>query len=414
MNPIEFRLVFRTLPFLDAHADEPDGVLCRRAAPEPQYLVWEPGAIGELFRADGEHGHPGSRSFRPLLGPRSLLWQEGERHAAYRRVLGTPLRGRRLQDYRAMIGATVHAAIDGLPAGRVFGLADWTRGLALRVMATIVFGRADDELLDPFARWMDRALGSRYRTLAYRYLRGGLPLPGRELDERLVRAAREAAAARPSTLAGRLLAADGPFADLDDGELRDQIVSLLFAGHETTASTAAWAVYWLDRHEAIRARVLAELAATTDDGFSTEQVPLLQAVVQETLRITPPVPAAGNRVLSRECPHSGGKLQPGTTVTPSIYLAHHRAESHPDPHRFDPDRFLHGRVPADRYFPFGGGTRHCLGSQLGQLEVRMILAGLLRRRELRCVNPKAGVPQLRGHAMAPSPRLRVEVLSCLD
>jgi cytochrome P450 len=71
-------------------------------------------------------------------------------------------------------------------------------------------------------------------------------------------------------------------------------------------------------------------------------------------------------------------------------------------------------VPADRFFPFGGGIRHCLGSQLGQLEVRMIVAALLRRRDLRCVNPRAGVPQLRGHAMAPSPKLRMKVVSCRD
>ncbi|GAB2969733.1 cytochrome P450 [Amycolatopsis acidiphila] len=414
MNRTEFQLAFRTLRFLDAHADLPQGSLPQRTEPEQRYLVWDPAAIGELFRADQRLGHPGSRSFRPLLGPRSLLWQEGPRHLAYRRVLGTPLRGRQLRDYRAVIAGTVHAALDGLRPGDTIRVSDWTRRVALRIMATIVFGHADDELLVPFARWMDRALGSRYRTLAYRYLRGGLPLLDKETEALLVATARTAARENPATLAGKLLADDGPFPDLDDGELRDQLVSLLFAGHETTASTAAWALFWLDREDALRDRVLAELAATSDDGFSAEQVPVLHAVVQETLRITPPVPAAGNRVLPESCPHHGNELPAGTVLTPSIYLAHHRAESFPDPHRFDPDRFLRGRVPADRYFPFGGGTRHCLGSQLGQLEVRMLVAALLRRRELRCVNPSAGVPQLRGHAMAPSPKLRMRVLSCRD
>jgi cytochrome P450 len=412
MNRTEFQLALRTLPFLDAHADLPAGMLRQRAEPDPRYLVWDPAMIGELFRADQHLGHPGSRSFRPLLGPRSLLWQEGPRHREYRRVLGTPLRGRQLQDYRAMIAATAHAAIDDLRPGDTVGIADWTRWLALRIMATIVFGHADDELLVPFARWMHRALGSRYRTLAYRYLRGRLPLLDKASEALLTASARTAARENPTTLTGKLLAADCPFADLDDGELRDQLVSLLFAGHETTASTAAWTLFWLDRNEAVRARVLAELAATGDDGFSTERVPVLHAVVQETLRITPPVPAAGNRVLAGTCPHQGAQLRAGTVVTPSIYLAHHRAESFPDPHRFDPDRFLRGRVPADRYFPFGGGTRHCLGSQLGQLEVRMIVAALLRRREIRFVNPGAGVPQLRGHAMAPAPKLRMRILSC--
>jgi cytochrome P450 len=412
MNPTELRLALRTLPFLDAQADRPEGMLELRAQPQRRLLVWHPDAIEQLFRSDAQLGHPGSRSFRPLLGPRSLLWQEGARHTAYRRVLGAPLRGRRLQDYRAVIAETVHDAIDALRPGTEFALADWTRRVALRIMARIVFGRADDTLLVPFAEWMDRALGSHYRTLAHRYLKGGLPLPDRRFEERLVHAARTAAREDPTTLAGQLLAESSPFAGIDDGELRDQLVSLLFAGHETSASTAAWALFWLDRHEHLRRRVLAELAESDGDGATVDDSPQLQAVVQETLRLTPPVPAAGNRVLTEDCPYRGGTVPAGTVLTPSIYTAHHRADSFPDPRRFDPRRFLGERVPAHHYFPFGGGIRHCLGSQLGQLEVRMIVAALLRRRDVRCVNPRAGVPQLRGHAMAPSPKLRMRVLSC--
>lgn len=411
MNRTELALALRPLSFLDGHADLAEACLEVRARPERRLLVWHPDAIDQLFHADQRLGHPGSRSFTPLLGPRSLLWQEGPRHSAYRRVLGAPLRGRNLDGYRGLIARTVDSAIDALTPGTEFSLAAWTRQVALRIMTRIVFGRADEELLRPFAGWMERALGSRPRTLAYRYLRGGLPLPDRRLEDLLVRSARSAARTDESTLAGRLLAPGSPFADIDDQELRDQLVSLLFAGHETTASTAAWALFWLDRHEAIREAVRAE-AATADDGSTVEGMPLLQAVVAETLRLTPPVPAAGNRLLTRRCHFGGHELDAGTVLTPSIHLAHHRAESFPEPHRFDPHRFLGHRVPASRYFPFGGGIRHCLGSQLGQLEVRMIVAGLLRRREIRSVNPRYGVPQLRGHAMAPSPKLKMRVTSC--
>ena len=410
MNRAELQFALRTLPFLDARAECPAGALELRATPQRRLLVWHPDAIEWLFRADQGLGHPGSRSFRPLMGPKSLLWQEGERHGAYRRVLGTPLRGRRLAGYRATIAGTVHAAIDALPAGAEFPVADWTRRIALRVMARITFGQADDALLEPFACWMERALGSRHRTLAYRCLKGSLPLPGARLERMLVGAARTAARENPATLAGQLLAPDSPFAGIDDSELRDQIVSLLFAGHETTASTAAWALFWVTRDDSIRARVLTEAASS--DGFAADEVPVLHAVVQETLRITPPVPAAGNRLLAQDCPHGGGAA--GTVVTPSIYLAHHRADSFPEPYTFDAERFLGRRVPAHRYFPFGGGVRHCLGSQLGQAEVRMIVAAVLRRRELVCANPRAGVPRLRGHAMAPSPKLRMKIVSCRD
>ena len=408
MNRTELQFALRTLPFLDARAQHASGVLelGRRL------LVWHPDAIERLFRADQDLGHPGSRSFRPLMGPKSLLWQEGTRHGEYRRVLGTPLRGRKLANYRDVIAHTVHTAIDALPRGAEFAVAEWTRRVALQVMARITFGHADEAVLRPFAAWMDRALGSRHRTLAYRYLKGRLPLPDARLERMLVDAARTAARENPATLAGRLLAPGSPFADLDDAELRDQLVSLLFAGHETTASTAAWALFWVLRSDSVRTRVSAEAAAS--DGFIAEEVPVLQAVVHETLRLTPPVPAAGNRVLARDCPYDGGSVAAGTVLTPSIYLAHHRAESFPNPYTFDVHRFLGRRAPAHRYFPFGGGVRHCLGSQLGQVEVRMIVAAMARRRDLVCVNPRAGVPQLRGHAMAPSPKLRMKVVACRD
>lgn len=411
MNRNELQLAFRPLHFLNAHADLPEGLLEVRPG---RMLVWDHEAIGEIFRADQGLRHPGSRSFKPMLGPRSLLWQDGPRHAAYRRVLSPPLRGRRLAECRKVIAEVADAAITSLTPGIEFAIADWTRALALRVMARIVFGQVGDALVAPFAQWMDRALGSRRRMLAYRYLRGGLPRPDHGLEELLVVRARESAREDETTLAGQLLAMDGPFDDLDDGELRDQVVSLLFAGHETTASTAAWAVFWIDRHEAVREAVLAELAATSDDGSGADNLPTLQAVVSETLRLTPPVPAAGNRMLVQPWVFRERRFDPGTVLMPSIYLAHHRADQFPDPTRFDPHRFLGRRIPSQQYFPFGGGTRHCLGSQLGQLEVRMIVAALLRRRELRSVNPRSGVPQLRGHAMAPSPKLAMKVLSCRD
>jgi cytochrome P450 len=411
INRAEFQLAFRTLPFLNAHADLPGGFLELRSDPG-RLLVWHPDAIDRIFHMDRELHHPGSRSFRPLLGPRSLLWQEGARHADYRRVLGPPLRGRQLGGSVKVIAKATDEAINALRTGTVFSVADWSRTLTLGIMATILLGRADDDLIKPFAEWMDRALGSRWRTLGYRYLRGKLPIPDKKFEQQLISRARAAAREDESTLAARLLAKGGPFSDLADDELRDQLVSLLFAGHETTASTLAWTLFWIDRHETIRQGVLAELAASSDDGSSVEQVPLLQAVIAETLRLTPPVPAAGNRILTQRCVLGKHELDAGTVLTPSIYLAHRKADYFYNPHEFDPNRFLGKSVPARHYFPFGGGIRHCLGSHLGQLEVRMIAAALLRRRELSCLNPHKGVPQPRGHAMAPPSKLRMKVLAC--
>jgi hypothetical protein len=160
------------------------GVGC---SPAPRLLVWHPEMIDWLFRSDGRMRHPGGRSLKPLFGESSPLWAEGQRHTAYRQVLGPPLRGRRLADRRGVIADTAHSAIDELRAGTVVELLAWTRAITLRVIARILLGRFDDALLAAVTEWIDKVYGARYRTLVYRYLMGGLPRSGAELDSLLVR-----------------------------------------------------------------------------------------------------------------------------------------------------------------------------------------------------------------------------------
>jgi len=405
VNRLELDMAMRPLSLFDAHADTPERVLAMRP---DKLLVWDPGLLDWIFRSDAELRHTGGRSLTPLFGPRSLLWAEGTRHTAYRRVLGPPLRGKRLTERRDLVAAPVHAAIDGLTPGTEVDLLAWTRGIALRVIAGLLLGPVDDTLLAGVTAWIDRAFGARHRTLAYRYLLGGLPGPSPALERDLVAAA---ARARPPALAAQVLA--GPLAPVGTAELRDCVVSLLFAGHETTAAGAAWTLYWLDRSASIRHDVRAELAATGSDGGDPAAVPLLQAVVLESLRLTPPATLAGHRVLPGERTPPGRALAAGTILTPAIYLAHRQPDAFPAPNRFDPGRFLHGRPVPRHYLPFGGGTRYCLGSQLAMLEIRMIVAALLRRRHWRLVRPRARVARLRGQVLAPA-GTRIRVLACPD
>jgi cytochrome P450 len=419
MNRNEFRFAFQTLPFLDSHEDDPAGILALRARPMPRLLVWHPDGIDWIFRTDRQLHHVPSRTLRPLLGRTSLLETEGLRHAAYRRALGPALRGHQWQIYHHIISHTAHAAIDMLPPGAVISLIEWIRKITFCTISQIVLGHADNSLLTLFSACVDGVLGSRSRTLAHRYLPAQVlsiytrqsVLRGRhELDDMVLNSAKATATTQPAALATRLLAGEQPLGVLDDEELRDQIMSLLFAGHETSASTTAWILYWLSRDEKIYRDVIDELTSTSTDGSDPTQVPLLQAVIHEALRLSPPAIIAGKRMLPADGELLGKPLPAGSIVTPCMYLAHHQPDLFPQPRRFNPTRFLGNRVSRQHYFPFGGGTRRCLGSELAMVQVRMITAAVLRRCQLHCVNPEAGIPELRGPAMTLARGLRMSII----
>ncbi|MET9632300.1 cytochrome P450 [Lentzea sp. NPDC006480] len=358
MNRTELRFALHLIPFLDSVQDFEDGMIKLR---DRRWLVWHPDVMAALFRHDRELRHPPSRTLSPLLGTRSVLWLDGDEHTRYRRTLAPVLRGSR---YQALIDEMVDRAIAELPADPV-SLPNWTRRLTLGIMGRIVFGVDDEELLQAFTRWLDRRLNSRVRTLAHRYLTPGTTRFDPHLDRMLLHRARTA---EPPALA----------AYLPQEDLRDQVVSLLFAGHETTASATAWTLYWIDQNP----------------GLCDEN--LLEATIMESLRLSPPAALAGNRM-----------SDDGMVITPSIYLAHRRAASYDHPHTFDPTR---KPPPPGAFFPFGGGVRHCPGKDLALTEIRTIVRALLRHKRIR-LNSTHCTPQLRGAAMAPPPSLAM-VATC--
>ncbi|MET9226672.1 cytochrome P450 [Lentzea sp. NPDC003310] len=359
MNRTELKLTLRLIPFLDSVEDVEDGLVRVR---DRRWLAWHPDVVTALFRTDRALRHPPSRTLSPLLGTRSVLWLDGREHAAYRRTLAPLLRPAR---HRAVVEEIVERAVGDLPETPV-SLSSWTRGLTLRIIGRVVFGVDDDVLLTAFSRWLDRRLGSRVRTLAHRCLTPGATRSDPRLDALLLHRARTA---EPPALAAFLPADD----------LRDQVVSLLFAGHETTASATAWTLHWTSRTPGL-----------------AERPDLLDAVIAESLRLSPPATLAGNRMSAA-----------GMVITPSIYLAHRRAATYENPHVFDPGR---PPPPPGAFLPFGGGVRLCPGRDLALLEIRLIVATLLRHRRVEVTSP-IGPPRSRGAAMVPPPSLTV-VATC--
>jgi cytochrome P450 family 135 len=158
-------------------------------------------------------------------------------------------------------------------------------------------------------------------------------------------------------------------------ELRDQLITLLLAGHETTATALAWSVDLLTRHPDTLARLTAELDEGDEDRY-------LKAVIWESLRLRPVVPLAGRR-LTKELAVDGTVLPPGTDVTPAIWLTHTRADLHPEPYAFRPERFLEKQPTTYGWVPFGGGVRRCLGAAFAEMEMRVVLQAMLATRMLR-------------------------------
>jgi cytochrome P450 len=385
------RLVARPVPFFEA---------CRRRYGEtftarvlrvgPMVFISDPTSIKTLFGADRQNTIAPGRNvvLAPVLGQRSLLLLEGEEHLRRRKLMLPPFHGERMRAYEAVMAEATEREVAAWPVGRRFPLHPSMQAITLEVILRAVFGVEDDERRRLLRRTLvailattrsPRAIGmtiGRLRRLpAYR--RVGEMLA--EADEILL--AEIAQRRDDPNLASRedilSLLVGARFEDgsaMSDAELRDQLMTLLMAGHETTATGLAWAFDLLFRAPREHERLRAELAEGDHE--------YLDAVIEETLRLRPVVPFVG-RELRVAAELDGYALPEGTVVMPSIYLAHTREDSYPDPHAFRPERFLEGGPDTFSWIPFGGGTRRCIGAAFAQLEMRVVLRTVLGRAELR-------------------------------
>jgi cytochrome P450 len=385
------RLVARPVPFFEA---------CRRRYGEtftakvlrvgPMVFISDPVSMKSLFGADRQNTIAPGRNvvLAPVLGQRSLLLLEGEEHLRRRKLMLPPFHGERMRAYEAVMAEATEREVASWPVGRPFPLHRSMQAITLEVILRAVFGVEDDKRRQLLRRSLvgilattrsPRAIGmtiSRLRRLpAYR--RVGQLLA--EADQILL--AEIAERRRDPDLESRedilSLLVGARFEDgsaMSDAELRDQLMTLLMAGHETTATGLAWAFDLLFRAPERLERLRAEVA----DGGHT----YMDAVVEETLRLRPVVPFVG-RELRGTAELGGYELPEGTVVMPSIYLAHTRQDAYPEPYAFRPERFLDGDPETYSWIPFGGGTRRCIGAAFAQLEMRVVLGTVLGRAVLR-------------------------------
>jgi len=397
-----------------------------RAFGQPPMVVFtDPEAIKDIFTADAEDlraGEANGQILGPIVGWHSVLVLDGDRHLRERRLMGPPFHGERMHHYGSNMRDITDRAVDGWPLGRPFPIHRQMQSITLDVILRAIFGLDDGPLLarlrEPIVCFLALADSPSAAFLAIRPLQidlGRLTPWGRFVRDRaevrhLLRAemTRRRAAGptgRTDILSLLLEARDERGDPMGDEELLDEMFTLLMAGHETTATSLAWIFHHLLPRPDVGEKLRAELRRATDGGpidpGRVAQLEYLDAVIKESSRLTP-VATSVIRRLNVPTRIGGLDLPAGVAVAACIYATHHRADLWPDPERFLPERFVGARPGPYTFFPFGGGVRRCLGAAFATYEMKVVLATVLSRVELRLAPGYRMRPVLRAVTIAPS------------
>jgi len=377
--------------------------------------VADPGIVKRVFTGDAALFHAGEANatvLEPTLGPGSVLTLDEAEHLRQRKLLLPPFHGERVTGYGDLIREITERDVESWPLGEPFALRPHTQRITLAVILRAVFGIRDDErfaraavLVGQFARradlitqapWLRRNLG-RFSPWS-RFQRARAGLDEFIYEEIAARRAEPSGAEHDDVLSLLLEARHDDGRPMSDEELRDELVTVVGAGHETTATALAWAVERILRTPRVLARLRASVEAGEDD--------YLDATIKETLRARPVIVDVA-RKLTAPAEIGGYELSPGTFVLPAIAALHYREDLYPEPHEFRPERFLDGKVDNYAWIPFGGGVRRCVGAAFAQYEMRVILRTLLERAELSAPDPRPERVKIRNVTLAPGKGCRV-------
>jgi cytochrome P450 len=381
-----------------------------------------PGLIKQIFTGDDALLHAGKANamLEPLVGRHSVLLLDGAPHLRQRRLLSPPLRGERMHAYAGLIADIAAAEVDRMPRDRPFALQGHMQAITLEVILRAVFGVAEGAQMSALRRLILEVLEPPPALLVFvppkyldvplspfrRFLRRRAAL-ARALDD--VVAARRASGGGGSDILSLLLAArDEDGQPMSDEELVDELVTMLVAGHETTATALSWTFACMLQDAPVEARLRDEIAGAAGDPAALAALPWLDAVIKETLRLRPIVPDVV-RKLQAPMRFAGFDLPAGVHLAPCIHLAHRRPEVYPEPDRFRPERFLGLRPDPYAWLPFGGGIRRCLGMAFALYEMKIVVGVLLARLRLELERPGTVRVVRRSVTLAPGGGTRVRI-----
>ncbi|BBX04695.1 putative cytochrome P450 135B1 [Mycolicibacterium moriokaense] len=376
---------------------------------EMVYLA-DPDAIKTVFAGDPRIFHAGEANsmLGGLLGDTSVLVIDDDVHRDRRRMMMGPFHRDAVARQADLMAQIAAENIAGWPVGRPFEVAPKTSEITLEVILRTVIGASDPARLSALRDVMPRLLRvGPWESLAiakpsllgrrpWRRFKQTMEQADRLLYAEIAERRADPNLAERTDALAMLVQAGG----MSDKELRDQLITLLVAGHDTTATGLAWSLERLTRHPSILAKAVAAAEAGDDE--------YLDAIAKETLRIRPVVPDVG-RILKEPVEVAGYRLPAGVMVVPSILAVHADPEVYPDPNKFDPDRMVGATLSPTTWFPFGGGNRRCLGAGFAMVEMRIVLREILRRVELSTANAPGEKTKLKHVIMTPARGARITV-----
>ena len=403
--------IFVPVRWIDSNRRRYGDVVTFRSLFHPGFvMVFHPDLVKQVFRGPPDQLRAGEANavLGPVLGDRSVLLLDGAEHMRQRKLLLPSFHGERMRAYEQTMREATDRSIETWPRGEPFALLPRMQDITLDVIMRAVFGSEDDELkrdirdliLPAANRWGVLLLaltGGRVGVTANR----GFEQRRKKVDDAiyaLIARRRDdpGLAEREDVLSMMLLARDEDGAPMTDRELRDELVTLLVAGHETTATSLAWTFELLNHNPGVRERA--------KEG----ETAYLDALVKEVLRIRPVISGVGRVVRGEPFQLGDHVLPPGTEINPSIAGIHRREDSYPRAQELRPERFL-GDDPPDTYtwLPFGGGTRRCLGASFAMMEMRVVIQRVLERTDLRPASQRPEPSARRGVTFAPKRGARV-------
>lgn len=421
-----FQWLTHPLEYMEACSQRYGDIFTLRIGPVfgPQVFVSNPQAIQEIFSTDPRCLDSGEEAGikSPLVGQQSMLALAGDRHQRQRKLLTPPLHGERMKAYGEMICSITNKVASNWKIGEPFSVLTSMQEISFLIILKAVFGLQEGERHEKIKELLLEILNPKQPLLMafalvfpalQRDFGGWSPWGNflrlrQQIDDIIyaeIRERREQAdKSRNDILSLMMSACDEAGEPMTDLELRDELMTLLVAGHETTATSLAWALYWIHHLPEVGNKLLQELDSLGEnpDYNAILRLPYLNAVCQETQRLYPVVMLALNRVVKSPIEIMGYQLEPGVLVIPCIYLTHQREDLYPEPKKFKPERFLERQFAPYEYLPFGGGNRRCIGMAFAQFEMKLVLATVLSRWQMKLAEGKSVQPVRGGFLLRPS------------